>query len=343
MKERIRVQEKERIDSVSFGLYIPQTEVTNRQIENWNVLSPGGNALTADNISRRTGIERRYIATKSETVGQMAIVAAEEALGTKRKVGFVIATTSYPEINLSKFINREKNLQAMSTLDVYAACSGFVRALNFIKSQEESFMGRSVLMVSSEKYSDKLYDLRKKGIENDPSLSQTIFSDGAAAMLFTYGKDFRILAARNKRLPVLLSPAIKMPIRRDLMEPPYIEEYITPSASGKFEQEGKTVYRAVIENVPGLIRETIRESDLKEKDIKLIIPHQGSGHIIEGLQRHLDIPIMSDIEDGNFSSASIPKALLRAREEGKIHRRDKIVLAGFGAGLFSSIAVVELH
>ena len=336
-------ERRERIDSISFGLYIPQKTLTNREIESWHVRTPRGNLLTAGDILKRTGVERRHVATKSETVEQMALIALEEAIDRKKKFGLVVASTSYPTRNLSGYLIDAKSLTSMVTFDIYAACSGFTRGLSFIKAHEDAFMGHSVLFVASEKYSDKVFDL-KKGVEDDPSLAQTIFSDGAVAIQFVYGKDLRILSAKNKRLPSELAGSIRMPIDRSRMKPIYIEEPVPQSQSGKFEQDGRTVYRAVIDNVPELIRETIRTAHLQENDIKLVIPHQGSGHIIEGLQGRLpNLNVFSDVADGNFSSASIPKALFKAREEGLIHRGDKVVLAGFGAGLFASVAVVEFH
>lgn len=343
-RETLRTPERrERIDSISFGLYIPQGTLTNREIASWHIRTPGGNLLTAEDVLKKTGVERRHIATKSETVEQMALVAVEEAMKKKRNAGLIIATTSYPDRNLSQSLADAKNYFPLVNIDIYAACSGFTRGLSFIKAHEMDFMGHSVLIVASEKYSDKVFDLRK-GAESDPSLAQTIFSDGAVAMLFVYGKDLRVLSAINQRMEPRVSPAIKMPVERERMRPLYIEEFVPQSQSGKFEQDGRTVYRAVIDNVPRLIRETIKAARLEEGDIKLVIPHQGSGHIVEGLQERLpNLNVFSDVSDGNFSSASIPKALYKAREEGLIHRGDKVVLAGFGAGLFASVAVVEFH
>ncbi len=336
-------ERRERIDSISFGLYIPQKTLTNREIESWHIRTPGGNLLTAGDILKRTGVERRHVATKSETVEQMALIALEEAMKKKRNAGLIIATTSYPDRNLSQSLVNAKNYFPLLNIDIYAACSGFTRGLSFIKAHEMDFMGHSVLIVASEKYSDKVFDLRK-GAESDPSLAQTIFSDGAVAIHFVYGKDLRILSAKNQRLPSELAGSIRMPIDRSRMKPIYIEEPVPQSQSGKFEQDGRTVYRAVIDNVPRLIRETIKAARLREGDIKLVIPHQGSGHIVEGLQDRLpNLNVFRDVSDGNFSSASIPKALYKAREEGLIHRGDKVVLAGFGAGLFASVVVVEFH
>lgn len=344
MIERIPNHERERIDTITFGLYLPGQILTNQRIERWRVTTPGGNPLTADSIEKRTGVQRRHIAKPFETVSYMAIQAAKDAMGRKRKISYVLATTSHPDprINLSQEINHDLNLKAITNHDIYAACSGFAKTLHHIKAHEAAFMGHSILLVSSEKYSDKVYDLRRSGTKQDPSLSQTIFSDGAVAMHFTYGKDFRILSAKSKTLPFEYSSAIRVPIKRAKI-PTYTEEFVFPSTTGKFEQDGKRVYRAVMESVPDLIQQTLDEAELEEKDIKLVIPHQGSGHIIEGLQSRLNMPVFNDIKDGNFSSASIPKAFLKARNAGRIHRRDKVVIAGFGAGLYASVAVVELH
>lgn len=52
--------------------------------------------------------------------------------------------------------------------------------------------------------------------------------------------------------------------------------------------------------------------------------------------------MFTDMDDGNFSSASIPKAWARAVKEGGVQRGDKILLSGFGAGLYAFSVVVEL-
>ena len=89
---------------------------------------------------------------------------------------------------------------------------------------------------------------------------------------------------------------------------------------------------------------SIKGAKLEPRQIKMVIPHQASRHMIDALAKRLPaLDFYRDLEDGNWSSASIPKAMARALDEGAIGTGDKLVLAGFGAGLFASVAVVQLN
>lgn len=130
----------------------------------------------------------------------------------------------------------------------------------------------------------------------------------------------------------------------DLVHHPALTVDIPPSENGHFWMDGKAVYEGVREIVPGLITNAIGGAGLETQQIRMVIPHQASRHMIEALAKRLTgLQIYSDLEDGNWSSASVPKAMLKALNEGAIASGDKIVLAGFGAGLFASVAVIQLN
>ncbi len=270
-------------------------------------------------------------------------VKAARAVENLENVDAIIVSASYPVgKNVSREIGRHLPVRPKFHLDIHAACSGFVRGLVYMKEHEEEFDNKRVLFVATEKYSHTLADLREGGINNDPSMAQTIFSDGAVAVVFTYGKDIAIIGYGSKKLPKETDNYIRMPIDNALMTPPFLEEPV-PTSTNKFQQDGPRVYEAILLSVPELNRKLIQETGLKAPDIKLAIPHQASGRMISALaSRMSDLNVFRDLDDGNFSSASIPKAMIRAIKEGEIQRGNKILLSGFGAGLYASSAIVEL-
>ncbi len=342
--ESIFPQETLRKPSVVFGTYLPEKILTNQEIESWNVLTPNGNILTADNIQKRTGVAKRYVADSTETPLTMGLSAAQQVLNGK-KADVIIVSTSFPVgFNVSQRISEELGLSPQSHLDVHAACSGFTLSLAYIKEHEQEFLGKKILFVAAEKYSPYLHDLRSPGINTDPSLAQTIFSDGAIAMVFEYGKDLKVISAINKEdFPEDTKDCIKMPIDKSLLTSPFLEIPVLYPASEKFEQDGPRVYKLMCENIPPLIKETIRNSGVDPSTIQMIAPHQGSGHMVDGISQRLNgYSVYNDFEEGNFSSASIPKALNVAIKKGEIKKGNIVVLAGFGAGLFASVAVVKL-
>jgi 3-oxoacyl-[acyl-carrier-protein] synthase-3 len=335
--------ERVTLGNLSFGIYFPEEFITNAQIEKWKIQTKSGNLLTAQGIHEKIGIDRRFIANLHESsidMGTQAAIATESLSG----VNAVIVSSSYPlGVNISEEIAARLHIKPNFHLDIHAACSGFVRGLAYMKEHEEEFQGKKVLFVAAEKYSHTLADLREGGMEIDKSMAQLIFSDGAVACTFEFGKDIRVLGYENKKLENRYANSIRMPIDPHLMEMPFLEEQIFNSKGERFQQDGKDVMQGVLSNVPKLNERVVANAGLQASDIKLVIPHQATGIMIDGLSKRMSgYTLFRDLGDGNFSSASIPKALMRAIREGKIQRGYRILLSGFGAGLYASSAIIEL-
>lgn len=330
--------------NIGFGFYLPRNVLTNQEIELWKVNTQNG-TLSASDIHSKLGIERRFVAGKDETVLSMGVKAVNDALEGKKDVDVLITSSSFPTgVNLSDEIRKELSLSVDSLIEVGAACSGFTRSLAYLKENEERFRGQRVAIVSTEKFSDKVHDLKNKNSKPDLSLSQAIFSDGTYVMVFIFGREgLDVLSYSNYRFPEQYKNQIRMPINEDLIRHPYLQEPVANDCK-EFEMDGKGVFKAVVKTIPGKILETVENSRLKPEDISLIIPHQASKRMLEGVEERLPQfqgRLFYDLENGNFSSASIPKAIKRAVDEGRLKKGDNAVLAGFGAGLFVSIAVVR--
>lgn len=343
--EQARERQPFEFPTIGKGFYLPADYITNQHIEDWNVTTASGKQLRAADIEKRTGVKRRFV-EYHKTTEDMAQRAALFAInGFKEPIDVVFASSSYPTGNhISSTVAKRLHLEPQFALDIHAACSGFSRGLSFIKEHERKFHGKRVLFVASEKYSPTLADLRIDGIAKDPSMAQTIFSDGAYAMTFTYGRDLEVLSALDYRFPKDISQNLKMPVDLTLAQAPFIAEPIPTSKSGLFEQNGAEVYTAVRNGIPPLVDQTIDRAGLKPTDIRLVIPHQGSKHVVTTLAHQLpDLQVLEDYENGNFSSASVMKGLYKAIQERKVESGDNVVLAGFGAGLFASTVVIQLH
>lgn len=327
--------------AIEIQSYTPGSILTNEEIASWGIIS-NGKLLTPQAIFEKTGVRRRFIAGKDETVLDMAIRAVQ-GLQTPPSPDMVFFSTSYPDgvNNVAQVIERF-NLQPDGCLNVHAACSGFGLALPFISERDDRFRKNQILVISSEKYSPTIVDLRSG--QTDPSLAQTIFSDGATAMSFRVGEDIEILNSSNHTFPRNASDCLRMPINYDLVRHPALVANIPPSTNGLFWMDGIGVYGAIRAALPDLIIDSIRGAKIDPKQIRVVIPHQASRHMIDTLAKGLPfLDFYRDLEDGNWSSASIPKALAKAFGEGAIGKGDKLVLASFGAGLLASIAVIQLN
>lgn len=345
------------LPSFRFGKYFPNhhNPLTNWLIEGWKVVTGSGKYLTRQSIKERIGIELRYVASQSETVIDMGAEAAEDALKGQKDIYFVMVSTSFPiGLNVASEIAKKLNLPNIEpgnpdhVLDIYAACAGFVRGLNYLKEHEQKFWGKRILFVASEKYSDKVVDLRQEGaLEIDPSMAQIIFSDGAIAMVFTYGEDIEILAAETHTLDHVRD-IIQMPVDESLMAEPYIYEPVDKSPD-YFRQQGPRVFKEVSIVIPKLTQEWLERVGIDLDRIEHIVPHQGSGRMVGELKERFrklfnrDI-VADDMEEGNFSSGSVLKALDKLVSNGHIDQRKIALLIGFGAGagLLVSIAAVVI-
>ena len=79
--------------------------------------------------------------------------------------------------------------------------------------------------------------------------------------------------------------------------------------------------------------------------IDLFVLHQANLRIIESVAKRLKQPMEkfpTNLENcGNISAASVPILLDKVVKDGMINAGDKIVLAGFGAGLTWGACVIR--
>jgi 3-oxoacyl-[acyl-carrier-protein] synthase-3 len=296
-------------------------------------------------IVQRTGIESRRFASADESVVDMAIGAAEQAL-TRAKLTIkdidtvVVATITYPHQAPSAataIIQRMGNPTA-AALDISAACAGFCYGVAMAHDMVRAGSAKKVLVIGVEKISDF----------TDPTDRATafIFADGAGAVIIGESSEPGIG-------PVEWGSDSES---RDaiLMNPSWIEVRNTETQLTKADvkwpnitQEGQKVFRWAVFSMSKAGLKALDAAGLSVNDLDAFIPHQANARIIETMAKEMKIPdsvvIADDIRtNGNTSAASIPlamDALLAKHPElhGKI-----ALLIGYGAGLVYAGQVVKL-
>ena len=97
--------------------------------------------------------------------------------------------------------------------------------------------------------------------------------------------------------------------------------------------------------MPLCISELLEKEGLAPEDIDYFILHQANQRIVEAVARRLGLTVekfpMNLQEYGNTSSASIPILLAELKQSGVLKQGQKIVLAGFGAGLSWGATLIE--
>ena len=316
------------------GSALPGRIVTNRELEQM--------VETSDEwIRERTGIGERHVSV-GETVVTLASEAARKALEQAGKraeeIDLILVATCSPEQYLPCCACQvQADIGAVNALafDVNAACSGFLFALNTADAYLQMGLAKNALIIGSEVLS-KLVDWTDRG-------SCILFGDGAGAVvveqceapagilgraLHSDGTGGGVLqcGARELTTPYARTSAAKT----DQNQPMDDREHF-------IQMDGQEVYRFATRRVPQCIEEALSDAGLTVSDIDLFVLHQANARIIDAVAKRLHADrdkFPTNLERvGNMSSASIPVLLDELHRQEKLHRDDRIVLAGFGAGL----------
>lgn len=107
--------------------------------------------------------------------------------------------------------------------------------------------------------------------------------------------------------------------------------------TGFMKMDGREVFQFAVKRVPEVIREVLELNHCSLEEIDYFVVHQANRRIIESVARRLGTDVQKfpmNLQDyGNTSSASIPILLAELRRNGTLKKGDRILMAGFGAGL----------
>ena len=108
--------------------------------------------------------------------------------------------------------------------------------------------------------------------------------------------------------------------------------------------DGQAVYKFAVKTVPAAITQALEEAGVSADEIKYFLLHQANIRIIEAVAKKMGQPMKkfpTNLQEcGNISAGSVPILLDKVNQKGELAKGDKIVLAGFGAGLTWGAAVL---
>jgi 3-oxoacyl-[acyl-carrier-protein] synthase-3 len=314
---------------IGTGSYVPDRTVSNHDLSK---------IVETDDawIRERSGIVNRHL-SESEGTTQMASEAARRALENAgvapEELDIIILATSTQD-NL--FPAGACEVQALLgatravAFDLSAACSGFLFGISVVNAFIQSGMYRTGLVIGAETLS-KIMDWTDRG-------TCILFGDGAGAAVIRAdetGVRHTVMGSDGVKGPVLSCVARTNGNFLDGKTPEMGYTYMN----------GQEVFKFAVKKVPDCVKQLLEESKTDIEDVKYFILHQANKRIIEGAARKLGQPIekfpMNLQNYGNTSSASIPLLLDEMNRSGALQRGDKVVMAGFGAGLTWGAALIE--
>lgn len=325
------------ISILGAGCCLPQQEVDNHAFESF--------IETSDEwITTRTGIHCRRISDGILTY-QMGAEAARQALEnantSPEEIDMVIATTVTADATtpcLACLAAAEVGIHTAPCMDLNAACTGFVYALDVAEKYLRTDSAKKILIISAEMMS-RIVNFKDRS-------SCVLFGDGAAAVVV--GPSDKLyqswLACNLDGRYKIFSKATNSenPFRQNDFDWPEEVAHMQP---GLMEMAGNDVYRFATQAMPEAVQRCCEKAGLTPEQLDRIIPHQANLRIIRTAMKHLGLPeekVHINIQHyGNISSACIPLSLCEMQRAGELHPGDKICLVGFGSGLTYGAAVLE--
>lgn len=302
------------------GSYLPEHRMTN---EDLSKLVDTNDAW----IRERTGIRERHL-TDQGTVF-MACEAAKRALENSKLQAedldmILVATVSPDYLFPSTACQLQEVLGAKQVpcMDLSAACSGFLFAMNTAAAYIQSGLYNRILVVGAETLS--------RFVDWSDRSTCILFGDGAGAVVMEAsedGIDAIDMGCDGGRGMVLTCEGY--PIQNPIV---YKE-----SDGGKLYMDGQAVFKFAIRQIPKTVQNVLAKGNINIEEIDHFIMHQANQRILTAAAKTLKIPAdkmpMNIDRCGNLAAASIPILLDECNREGRFKRGDKMILSGFGGGL----------
>lgn len=324
----------ENVVIIGTGSYLPERVLTNTDLEKMV-------DTTDEWIVSRTGMRERRIAADDQATSDMGAIAAQRAIDdagiTAEDIDLIIVATATPDMafpNTACFVQNLVGAKNATCMDVEAACSGFLYAMDVAKQFIAAGSVRTALVIGAEKLSSI--------IDWEDRATCVLFGDGAGAAILQAdgaqkGLMNAVMGSDGSLTDLLMVPG------GGSRHPASPE---TISAKLHFlKMNGREVFKHAVTNMTSAAREAVERADLTMKDIDWVIPHQANARILSAIAQRLELPgekMITNVEKtGNTSAASVGIALDEAVKDGRIKKGDMILCVVFGGGFTWGATVIE--
>ncbi len=308
------------------GISLPERVLTNEDLTRL--------VDTSDEwITQRTGIHTRRIVEGDTTVRDLARQALQNALDAASipaaDLDLVILATITPEMVCPSTAARvvdELGATPAGAMDLSAACSGFVYALNVASSLIEAGHYRTVGVIGAETLS--------KIVNYADRRTCILFGDGAGAAVLTASDDpsrgclFQKMHSDGSLWGELYVPRFESHL-------PENDNFT--GAYNTLQMNGREVYKFAVTTTQKMMAEALDAAEVDANDLAVVISHQSNQRILESARDRFGLPVdklyINIDRYGNTSAASAPICLHEAYEQGKIHEGDLVLFCAIGGGM----------
>ncbi|MEH0155752.1 beta-ketoacyl-ACP synthase III [Limibacter armeniacum] len=302
--------------------WVPDERLTNQDLERLVETND-------DWIVSRTGIkERRILNGNGRGTSEMAIHAVKDLLVKRgiegHEVDLIVCATATPDmgfVSTANIVAEAIGCNAMS-LDISAACSGFLYGLEMASNFIRSGTYKKVVVIGADKMSSVI-DYKDRN-------SCILFGDGAGAALLEPDEEYGIVDATMYSDG---SGKNMLNVKRGGSAYPLGAEDFS-AREHYFYQDGKNVFRHAVTKMADVAAEVMEKNNLTGEDVAWLIPHQANKRIIEATAQRMNVGMdkvaMNISQYGNTTGATIPLCLWEWEKNFK--KGDNLILAAFGGG-----------
>ncbi len=327
---------KNPIGFVGLGAYVPERIMTN---EEW-----GQYVETSDEwITSRTGIKRRRVAAPDQSTLDLAEQAARAALRdaklTPQDIDEIIVASDTPEAyapDTASYLQHRLGARQVTSYDLAGSgCAGFLQALDVARSRVGD--ERKFILVVGVELLTRLMNWKDRN-------TCVLFGDAAGAAVMGTGEKLvaEILAAAAGTDG---SQADILCLEVGGTRKPFTLERAQRGEHQNVVMKGKELFKEAVYHMSEVSQHVLAKAGVSIDEVALVIPHQANLRIIEAVGQALNLPpekVFINIQEyGNTGSASVPVALVQAREQGLIKKGDFVLLTSFGAGLHWASVLVR--
>jgi len=316
-------------------------------------------------IQDHTGIKERRISDQGTV--QMASEAARKALEnsniTVEELDMILVATVTPDYsfpNTASLVQAQLGAKDIPCIDLSAACSGFLFAMNTANAYICSGMYKTILVIGAETLS-KIIDWTDRA-------TCILFGDGAGAVVMqaaesgiiamemgSDGSKGMVLYCEGRPLKNSITNQ-ENPTGYQYGHAARKEETLTGYQYGhaarkeetdgeKLRMNGSDVFKFAVRRIPETIHKTLELAGMTVDQVDHFVLHQANRRILEAAARRLNLPMekipMNIDRYGNIAAASIPILLDELNRSGKLKRGQYVMTSGFGAGLSWGSALLE--
>jgi 3-oxoacyl-[acyl-carrier-protein] synthase-3 len=318
---------KKKIKISGTGVYLPKA-ISSEELELKHSIKKGWS-------EKYSGVKNRHHVT-DESNGFMGARAAEDALKDAsvklEDIDMLISasgTYDYPLPNQSSMIKyhlKGGNDYDFPAMDIDCTCLSFVAGLDMASKLLDGQSYKRILLVSSE--------IASKGLDASNWETQTLFGDGAAAVVLTYNpsSESTIIKGQHKNY----SEGVFHSMIEGGGSVNYYDDKPFNKELHSFKMSGKKLLRLAKKKINPFVTSFFDDLDYTIQDVDVIIPHQASKlglEMFKKMQLLSDKKVMSSLaENGNCIAASIPITLHNTIKQGKLIRGQTCLLIGTAAG-----------